>query len=328
MVEKTDFRNSANSNSRFALTCLKLPTMKSVKLIVYLFFGAIISMQLESCVVSTYYPTAKVDEELRNTCNQAVNGLSQLENQLNQLEMKYHEIQCDKKPDPMVKADSIFVGLEVQMNEIQQLKGSLNHEYENFRNYTNGKSKIVSGTPEFKQLKITRKAVKSKVKTLQEKGNALVKNAEVFTNYTTHSLVPMIQVCKVEDFKKQIQTSINQTVAAKQKFIEQADVYSAQIAGYIDLHQNKKPDKCIAIQNEMQHLLSMQVDINHVAENLQLAYNQFDKSSAGKVDINSCSNLWVYVVDAENAIKTENDRFRTIEAEIQKSIAQLQSELK
>ncbi len=72
----------------------------------------------------------------------------------------------------------------------------------------------------------------------------------------------------------------------------------------------------------------MQKDVDLVNDNLQLAYNEFDKASAGRLSINSCNSMWIHVVQAENAIKAENEKLRMIQSEIQKSINQIQSEVK
>ena len=291
-------------------------------------FGAIFLFTTSGCLVKTYYSTAQVDESFRVNCNQALNSLSNLENQLNKLEMKYHEIQCDNKTANLKKSDSMLLQLEAEMNEIQQLKGKINQEYQNFQNYTRGKDKIVSGSPEHKALKITRSTLKSTIALLQEKGDLMVKNAEAFTNFTTHNVVPEIRVCVVADFKSQIQNAIQQLNQSQQQLQSQNNQYQKDVTDYTALHQAKKPEKIIALKNVLQQLNEADKEISAVLISMKSIYDAFDQATLGNVTVNSCSRYWEHVTQAESNLKIEQSKFDLIQSKIQKTVDQLQGHLK
>lgn len=90
---------------------------------------------------------------------------------MNLLQSKYNDIQCDNKPEAMKQSDKMYVELQSEMSQVNKLKSELNQEYINFQKYTQGKDKISSGTPEYAQLKVTRKNINPKWETFNPKVN-------------------------------------------------------------------------------------------------------------------------------------------------------------
>ena len=154
---------------------------------------------------SVYYTTSQVNNSLKLSVNQADNSLNNLEYQMNLLQSQYNDIQCDTKPETMKQSDKMYASLQTEMAKVNSMKAELYQEYANFQKYTQGKDKIVSGTPEFGQLKSTRENIKSKMGSLQTQGEATIKRAQEFSNYVTKNVVPSIQMVDVVSYKNSFQ---------------------------------------------------------------------------------------------------------------------------
>lgn len=112
---------------------------------------------LPACVLSgitlltgckVYYSTSDVDANLKSTVDQVNTTLSNLQSQVAELEKQYREIPCEQKSEVFLKADGMVHELDGEMRSLEQLKQTVNNDYKFFAQYTQGKSRIESGTEE------------------------------------------------------------------------------------------------------------------------------------------------------------------------------------
>ena len=272
---------------------------------------------------SVYYTTSQVDNSLKSSVNQANNSLNNLEYQMNLLQSKYNDIQCDTKPEAMKQSDKMYASLQTEMTKVNSMKAELNQEYTNFQKYTQGKDKIVSGTPEFTQLKTTRDNIKTKMGNLQTQGEATVKRAQEFSNYVTNNVVPSIQMVDVVSYKNSFQKAISDLNQAQQQFEAELQKAEIQINEYIATNEIKKPENCKSLKSDIEKLQLSLKNINAVKTGLEATLNEFNSKTIGRQKISSCSNNWPLVSKADNEIKASQNQLNSIQLNIQQTMANM-----
>jgi hypothetical protein len=201
---------------------------------------------------SVYYTTSQVNNSLKLSVNQADNSLNNLEYQMNLLQSQYNDIQCDTKPETMKQSDKMYASLQTEMAKVNSMKAELYQEYANFQKYTQGKDKIVSGTPEFGQLKSTRENIKSKMGSLQTQGEATIKRAQEFSNYVTKNVVPSIQMVDVVSYKNSFQKAIADLNKAQEQFEADLKKSEIKINEYVNVNELKKPENSKSLKSDIE----------------------------------------------------------------------------
>ncbi len=288
-------------------------------------FSAVIAVIFSSC--SVYYTTSQVDNSLKTSINQANSSIGNLEYQVSLMESKYNDIHCDQKPESLKKADQMFQEVKADMSQVNKQKAELNQEYTNFQKYTQGKDKIVSGTPEFNQLKVTRNNMKMQMENLQNKCNQVVAKSQNVANHITQNVVPSIQQIQVESYNKSFETSI--------KDIENGIV---TIKGTLNNNKKELQEFVITSGNNIgnnpqieKNLVSMDENLSKIEQlksNLQTTYNTFKTATAGKRTINSCSKEWTIVTETEQKINGYKAELDGLVNSIKTNMSQIQSLLK
>ena len=272
---------------------------------------------------SVYYTTSQVDNSLKSSVNQANNSLNNLEYQMNLLQSQYNDIQCDNKPEAMKQSDKMYASLQSEMAKVNSLKSELNQEYTNFQKYTQGKDKIVSGTPEFAQLKSTRDNIKTKMGSLQTQGEATVKRAQEFSNYVTNNVVPAIQMVDVVSYKNSFQKAIADLNKAQQQFEAELQKSEIQINEYVATNELKKPENCKSLKSDIEKLHLSLKNINAVKTSLEATFNEFNSKTIGRQKISSCSNNWPLVSKADKEIKASQTQLNNIQLNVQQTMSNM-----
>ena len=297
-----------------------------MKIINRLLLLALASLSLSSC--SVYYTTSQVDQSLKSSLNQANNSLNQLENQMLNLQSQYNGIQCDTKPEAMKQSDVMFATLQFEMDKVNQLKAQLNQEYANFQKYTQGKDKIVSGTPEFTQLKETRGNIKTKMGDLQAKGEATVKQAQSFSDYVSKNVIPNIRMVDVAAYKSKFEQSIAELSNSEQTFYQELKKYDDQMNQVIAKFQTTHASQCASLKSDFQALNDHQKSIVAVKVDLLSTLKKFQEQTRGMKTISSCSNQWPLVAAADQSIALSQTRLNGIQNDIQKTVCRIEATIK
>ena len=288
-----------------------------------IFSIALITFVTSSC--SVYYTTSQVDTNLKTSLNQANTSLNNLESQVNTLEGKYKDIHCDTKPAAMQQSDKMYAEIQHDLGQLSKDRSELNQEYSNFQNYTQGKDKIVSGTPEFQKLKETREHMKTKMENLQKSGENLVKKAQGFSDYISKNVVPQIQMVDVAQYKAKFDESLKGLNASQSHFESDLQRYEIQVNQYISLNSSSKAQNCSSLKSDMEKIHASIQNLNGIKANLQTTYNDFNTQTAGMKTISSCSNQWPLVAAVESSIASNQNKLNAIQAEIQSTANHIQS---
>lgn len=201
----------------------------------------------------------------------------------------------------------------------------VNQIYVQFKDYTKGKDKIQSGTPEWEKVKDAKDALKSTLKNIQTDGNTVVENATAFNTFVTKSIVPAIQLCDVAQYTAQFEKVISDLTVNQREVGIQLTQYQKQVAELIAKYSTSKPALCKELSNDLQKINTVVTQISRIKMNLQMSVNAFKASTEGKTKIYSCSNDWKVVSDAETAVNAQQKEANALQQSIQTTATHLQT---
>ena len=283
----------------------------------------VIAFSLTSC--SVYYTTSEVDSSLKSTVDQVNATIQKLDEQVSTMEKEFNEIQCEQKSPDFVRAYEMLSGIDAEMKAIDEKRLFVNQLYAQFKDYTKGKDKIQSGTPEWEKVKDAKDALKSTLENIQNDGNAVVENATAFNAFVTKSIVPTIQLCDVAQYTAQFEKAISDLTANQKEVGNQLTQYQKQVAELIAKYSTTKPALCKELSNDLQKINTDVTQISRIKINLQMAVSAFKTGTQGKTKIYSCSNVWEVVTDADTAIKAQQKEANALQQSIQTTATHLQS---
>lgn len=277
---------------------------------------------LTGCKV--YYTTSDVDSNLKSTVNQVNTTLSKLQSQVSELEKQYREIPCEEKSEVFRKADGMMQEIDGEMLSLEKLKQTVNDDYKSFTQYTQGKSRIESGTEEWKKLKTTKSNMKTNLEAIQNQGNTVVAEAQQFNAYVNASVIPSVQVCEVKSYTSQFEKAVSTLGASLQ--IAQSDLkkYDSQIARITE-HFGAT---ALATCNQLTALSKqIRTDINAmepIHQQTQRILSDFKTKTKGLQRIYSCNANWALVAETETAINKQEQNFNTYRQSITAATVSIQ----
>jgi predicted nucleic acid-binding Zn-ribbon protein len=211
------------------------------------------------------------------------------------------------------------------MKAIDEKRLFVNQLYSQFKDYTKGKDKIQSGTPEWEKVKDAKDALKSTLENIQNDGNAVVENATAFNAFVTKTIVPTIQLCDVAQYTTQFEKAISDLTANQKDVGNQLTQYQKQVSELISKYSTSKPALCKELTADLQKINTDVTQISRIKMNLQMAVSAFKTSTKGKTKIYSCSSDWKVVTDTETAVKTQQKEANALQQSIQTTATHLQS---
>jgi hypothetical protein len=288
-----------------------------------LILSGFVGLSLTSC--SVYYTTSEVDSSLKSTVDQVNATIQKLDVQVSTMEKEFNEIQCEQKSPDFVRAYEMLSGIDAEMKAIDEKRLFVNQLYAQFKDYTKGKDKIQSGTPEWEKVKDAKDALKSTLENIQNDGNAVVENATAFNAFVTKSIVPTIQLCDVAQYTAQFEKAISDLTVNQKEVGSQLTQYQKQVAELIAKYSTTKPALCKELSNDLQKINTDVTQISRIKINLQMAVSAFKTGTQGNTKIYSCSNVWKVVTDAETAVKAQQKEANALQQSIQTTATHLQS---
>lgn len=294
-----------------------------MKIKIALIGTSLLSLAFTGC--SVYYTTSEVDSSLKSTVDQVNSTIEKLEGQIDGMQKEYLQIECDKPSLAFVEANEMLAKIDFELKAIEDKKVQVNHVYSQFKEYTTGKDKIQSGTPEWDKVKESKEVLKATLERIQSEGNKVVEDATAFNTYVTKNIVPTIQLCDVVQYTSQFEKAIADVTANQKKVGEQLTSFQKQVAELISKHSKTKPELCKELSSDLQKINTDVTQISRIKMNLQLAVNAFKTNTQGKAKIYSCSSDWKFVTDAENAVNAQQKEANALQQSIQTTATHLQS---
>ena len=277
---------------------------------------------LTGCKV--YYTTSDVDANLKSTVNQVNTTLSDLQSQVSALEKQYREIPCEQKSEVFRKADGMMHQLDDEMHSLEKLKQTVNNDYKSFRQYTQGKSRIESGTQEWKMLKTTKAGMKTNLEALQKQGNSVVDEAQKFNAFVNTSVAPSVQVCEVKSYTSQFEKAVS-TLGTNLR-IAQGDLkkYDSQITRVTEQFGSTSAATCSQL-TALAKQIRIDIDaMEPIHQRTQRILSDFKTKTKGLQRIYSCNANWRLVAETEAAIAKQEQDFNTHRQSITAAAASIQ----
>ena len=287
------------------------------------FISALYIVLLSSCTL--YTTTVEIDAQLKSSLVSVNSNSSSFLTKVADMEKEYLALKCKTEVAPFSDAKTKLEGINAEVKQMNQIRTEINNEYANFISYSKGKSKISSGTEEWKKLKGTKKKMKSLVGELQKKGNKTVKSATEFNQYVTENIVPIVQYCDINAFNvkfSQIQTNLEKN---EQELIVQLKKYETQFSRINLRFNGSSPDKCEALKNDLLKLNEEKKKLIEIRLQIEESATSFKNQTNGKTKVYSCSNEWESVNKVTSDFKNYENDLGTLQATVQGLVQHMQS---
>jgi hypothetical protein len=258
-----------------------------------------------------YYTTSDVNTNLKSTVDQVNSTLASLNKQVAEMEKEYRSIPCEKKSDAFHAADRMLLDLDSDMQSLEQLHQTVNNDYKAFAQYTQGKSKIESGTEEWSKLKVTKQSMKTNLEELQNRGNETVAQAEKFNAFVNASVIPTVQLCEVKSYTTQFEKAVAGLAQNLQTAQSDLKKYDADIARITGMYGSTHASTCNQLSDLSKKIHSEISAMDPIHRNTQRILNDFKTKTKGLERIYSCNSNWHLVSDTESAIHKQEQDFNT-----------------
>jgi uncharacterized coiled-coil DUF342 family protein len=269
---------------------------------------------LTGCKV--YYTTSDVDSNLKSTVDQVNTTLTTLKAQVAELEKGYRDLPCEQKSDAFKQADGMMRDLESEMRSLEQMKQTVNNDYQQFRAYTHGKNRIESGTEEWSQLKQTKAKMKENFDALRQQGNAVVAEATAFNTYVNTNIASKLEVCEVKTYTNQFETALATLNTNLQSAKKEAVQYEAEVSRASAQYGNTAAPTFNQLQEHVRNIQSKLREMDPVQRNAQRILTEFKTKTSGIERIYSCNSNWPLVSETDKAIREQEQLFQVIKASI------------
>jgi hypothetical protein len=300
---------------------IKLSAIPKVQTILSL----LLLISLSGC--KFYYSVDQANGQLSKTSQDAQANSDRLNKQIKDLLKQYEEMNCnDGNPnytEAKKKSDIINADLVVMSSYGLKIKDA----YNDFSNYSKGKSKIESGTPEWKKFKTTRNEIKENAKLLQKSGESNIKQATAFHKFVEEKIVPGITYCDVPSTLNQFETALKDLGNSQKKFNDEFGVFEKEVSVITNKFSAQYPDKCNSISEKIKKIKLKNSDITKVKSGMLQETSKFRKATSGKNKIYSCSTDWQAVKDSEQGFNNLKNELSSIERNLQELSAQIKQEI-
>lgn len=288
-----------------------------------IFLLAFLAITFSGCKV--YYDVNSINEKLKSSVDNVNQNCSTVTSKIFSMESEYLALNCKTDEKPFQIAKQLLFETDGLVKEMSKYQMNINDEYENFIEYTKGKSKIESGTQEWKKFKYTKKAIKSNVQTLQSKGNDAVKKATFFNQYANEAILKNIQYCDVASFNIKFDDIILNLDKSQKTFLEQLAEYESKLQFLTNKFSQVYPDQCKLLNEDFQKIKTGKDRFESVQSNVQLIVNKFKVYTVGKQKIYSCASDWSFVSQAEKEMTEQQNELSSLQQNIQGLINHMQS---
>jgi hypothetical protein len=240
------------------------------------------------------------------------------------MKTEYIKLGCISEKDPFLTADQLISKMEADIRVIDKIKGEVDKEYGNFIRYTKGKTKISSGTVEWKKLKTTKKIFKTDLKEIQEQGDALSKKGAEFNSFAAEKLMPVVKYYVVADYINKCNQGIEQIENNKLALENSIEANEKKAKSIVSRYAKSHPYKIEVIKTEFEKIRKELGSIDQIRTELAQITLSFEMKTRGKNKIYNCSQDWSLVEQLESDISRVQNNLKEIEATIRSGINSIQ----
>ena len=292
------------------------------KLIVLALYTSVLGL-FSSCVLQ--YNTAETNVSFKSSVANVEANCTSITKQVAAMQNEYLSLKCKTEVEPFQTAQKLLDDVNASVSEINKIKTEVNKEFANFSEYSKDKKTIASNTPEWDNLKQTRKKMKAYVKSLEKMGEETLKKATTFNVYATTSVVPSIQLCDVQNYILKYDQTMASFTKSQETAYADLKKYQLEIKNATSKYQTSQ---AIKIQTLTLSIQAMEAEIDKL-EGIKIAVvnavNQFKRETRGKQKIYSCSPDWEIVQRVESAVSAEQKEIQNVQSKLVEIAAQIQN---
>ena len=214
--------------------------------------------------------------------------------------------------------------LDAEMRSLEELKQTVNNDYKSFTQYTQGKSRIESGTEEWKKLKSTKTGMKTNLEAIQNQGNAVVDEAQKFNAYVNANVVPSVQVCEVKSYTSQFEKAVSDLGTNLRNAQNDLKKYDSQITLITMQFGSTSPETCSQLTALAKQIRNDIDAMDPIHQRTQRILTDFKTKTKGLQRIYSCNPNWRLVAETEAAISKQEQDFNVHRQSITAATASIQ----
>jgi len=280
-------------------------------------------LSLSSCKV--YYTTSDIDAQLKTSLEPMYANTQTFTKQLTDLRGQLAGLNCSDTQEPFKSAVFFLNQVDALTAVLIQLEQKVNTEYLQFKQYTQGKTQITSGTEEWKQLKQTKKNLKNLAGQIEDKNKEAVAKATELNTYLNEKIVPNVQFCDVNMYSAKFKQAMD-TLGKMRGYLDgNFRRYEMQVANIVRKFNSTQTEKCTQLNNDMLAMISEREQLVNIAKSMKAAGDQFKGSTTGKQKIYSCSPDWEVVLQAEKDMLAGQMELVAMQQRIQTLVNHMQS---
>lgn len=273
---------------------------------------------------SIYYTTSEIDSQLKSSVESLNSNYRSMTSEFNKMKTEYLKLDCIGDKDPFLTADQLISTMETDIRDIDKIKGEVDAEYGYFISYTKGKTKISSGTVEWKKLKATKKKFKTDLKEIQKQGDALSKKGTEFNSFATEKLMPVVKYSVVSDCVNKCRQGIEQIENNKMALANSINENEKKVKPIISSYSKSHPYQIGVIKKEFEKIRKELGSIDRIRTELSVITLSFEKKTRGKNKIYNCSQDWSLVEQVESDISRVQKYLKDVEGRIRSGINSIQ----
>jgi hypothetical protein len=283
----------------------------------------LVFLSLSSCKV--YYATADIDAQLKSSFEPMYANTQTFTKQLTDLRGQLAGLNCSDTQEPFQSAVYLMNQVDALKAVLIQLEQKVNTEYLQFKQYTQGKTQITSGTEEWKQLKQTKKNLKNLAGQIEDKNKEAVAKATELNTYLNEKIVPVVQFCDVNMYSAKFKQAMD-TLGKMRGYLDgNFRRYEMQVANIVRKFNATQTEKCTQLNNDMLAMIAEREQLVNIAKSMKAAGDQFKGSTTGKLKIYSCSPDWEVVLQAEKDMMARQKELMEMQLRIQTLVNRMQS---
>jgi hypothetical protein len=256
-----------------------------------------------SCTV--YYKTNDIDQKLKSSVSQVNINCSSIQSKIGLAQANFNEMNCDGVSPTVQKASEYLKTMHSSMYGLTVIKDKVNNEYENFAQYSKGKTQIQSNSEEWGKFKKTKKNMKTAVKDFQKKGKELSNVSIDFSKFTSKEFA-VLRYVDVETYNKKFNQLVDSLVLQEKELFSKLKVQEGQIIDVITKKGKTHPEKCKLLNDELFKVLEEKKVFLSIKTNINQTITAFRSATAGFSRVYSCSKKWGEIQKTEvNMLKDQ-----------------------
>ncbi len=285
-----------------------------------LLFGSLFSL-FTSCTV--YYKTNDIDQKLKSSVSQVNTNCSSIQSKIGLAQANFNEMNCDAVSPTVQKANEYLKTMETTMQGLNTIKTKVNNEYDNFAQYSKGKTQIQSNSDEWVKFKQTKKNMKSAVKDFQKKGKELSKVSVDFSKFTSEEFAA-IRYVDVETYNKKFNQLVDSLIRQEKELFSKLKVQESQIIDVITKKGKTQPEKCKLLNDDLFKVNEEKNNFTAIKSTINQTTTTFRSATVGFSRIYSCSRKWEVVQKMEENMLKDQRGLQLVIQNIQQIHAHMQ----